>query len=574
MVNSVIIATIYRGDILILFNCNSINLVEFLNSSDVQKFEWGEAFWIHEPSISSHNRVSLSIIRLFPNMTQEKHFHMSEEQILYVTQGEGVHIIDGKENNISKSMFLYCPPYTEHEVINTGDTDLILVVVYVPTKFRTLENRNTEVAYANLQDFLSLELLSNIELELSKAFQLNINFLDAQQNPMINRNSKDGFCTICQRSYRCSKQKNISDNTINIFDSLYKCDFGLGEIEIPINVNDEILGYISCKGFIIGDVKEVEGKLLELSQSIDMSFKEVKNKFYDNQILLKSRMYAIEEMIDEVIGFIKEIIDRKYLEKELVQKDWEILENTKEKIQLKDKLREANTKLSYQKMFSIREDSFKEDFYPYFVELEIGDAIKRMDFNRITEITQDHQNKYKNSKSIVEEMIIILIRTVLLDFISFDNSIKFRQRYLSLLNRLNDESEAWDILSDFCLECINIIKNGLEDSNIKLIDKINHYISFNYDKELNLNRIAETFYISPNYLSSIFNEKNGMSLTEYINILRIEGAKKYLTSTNLKIKDVARKIGYSNDSYFINVFRNQVNMTPGEYRRKYIAQSK
>ena len=559
---------------MILFNCDSISLNEYLNSNEVQKFEWGEAFWIHEPSVSSHNRASVAITKHFPNMIQEKHFHMSEEQIIYVVEGEGVHIINGEKNNINKSMFLYCPPYTEHEVINTGKTDLVLVVVYVPTKLRTLENRNTGVSHIDLQDFLSLEFLSKIEQELSMALQLNVNFLDVHQNEIIRKDFKDGFCTICQSSYVCSKQKYISDNTINIFDSLYRCDFGLGEIEIPINVDDKILGYISCKGFIIGDIKEVEGKLLELSQVRDVSYMEVKNKFYNNQTLLKSRMYAIEEMIDEMIRFIKAIIDRKYFEKELVQKDWEILENAKEKLQLKDKLREANIELSYQKMFSIKEDSFKEDFYPYFVEIEIGNAIKKMNFDKIIEIKKNNQNKYKNSKSIVEEMIIILIRTVLLDFISFDSSIKFRQKYLSLLNRLNKESEAWDVLVEFCLECINIIKNGLEDNNIMLIDKINNYISLNYDKELNLNLIAETFFISPNYLSTIFNEENGISLTEYINILRIEEAKKYLVNTNLKIKDIARKIGYSNDSYFINVFRNLVNMTPGVYRRKCGIQSK
>ncbi|MBY2453114.1 hypothetical protein KWU95_17890, partial [Clostridioides difficile] len=47
------------------------------------------------------------IVRFFPGNCQEKHFHLSEEQLLYVIQGEGIQIIDGKKVNIEKLFFTY-----------------------------------------------------------------------------------------------------------------------------------------------------------------------------------------------------------------------------------------------------------------------------------------------------------------------------------------------------------------------------------------------------------------------------------------------------------------------------------
>ncbi|NMM64084.1 helix-turn-helix transcriptional regulator [Clostridium sp. P21] len=77
------------------------------------------------------------------------------------------------------------------------------------------------------------------------------------------------------------------------------------------------------------------------------------------------------------------------------------------------------------------------------------------------------------------------------------------------------------------------------------------------------------FFISPNYLSTIFNEKNGMSLKDYINKLRIEKAKVYLEETDMKISDISKKIGYSQLSYFGSIFKKMENCTPNGYRAKF-----
>ncbi|MBI6874685.1 helix-turn-helix transcriptional regulator [Clostridium aciditolerans] len=76
------------------------------------------------------------------------------------------------------------------------------------------------------------------------------------------------------------------------------------------------------------------------------------------------------------------------------------------------------------------------------------------------------------------------------------------------------------------------------------------------------------FFITPNYLSTIFNEKNGISLKDYINKLRIENAKKYLVETDMKISDISKIVGYNQLSYFGSIFKKFEGCTPNEYRIK------
>lgn len=104
-----------------------------------------------------------------------------------------------------------------------------------------------------------------------------------------------------------------------------------------------------------------------------------------------------------------------------------------------------------------------------------------------------------------------------------------------------------------------------------MIYNINRYIDTHYKEDLSLNRIAEIFYISPNYLSSLFNEKNHVSFSDYVKNLRIKEAKRYLRTTKIKVCDIAKKVGFNNYSYFVNTFRKNVGMTPNEYRKSCIS---
>ncbi len=93
-------------------------------------------------------------------------------------------------------------------------------------------------------------------------------------------------------------------------------------------------------------------------------------------------------------------------------------------------------------------------------------------------------------------------------------------------------------------------------------------IRFNIDQPLSLNGIADTLGVHPSYLSRTFKKALGMTLTDYINKLRIEEAKYMLDSSNASVSKIALSVGYTDTHYFSKVFTKLEHVTPHDYRKR------
>lgn len=99
------------------------------------------------------------------------------------------------------------------------------------------------------------------------------------------------------------------------------------------------------------------------------------------------------------------------------------------------------------------------------------------------------------------------------------------------------------------------------------IEKICDYLSANYSQKLNLAGVAARFYLSPYYLSRLFRRVTGQSIVDFINVRRIEAARRLLETTDLRISVVAEQTGFSTTAHFRRVFREQVGISPVQYRK-------
>ncbi|MBN2222981.1 MAG: helix-turn-helix transcriptional regulator, partial [Vallitaleaceae bacterium] len=75
-------------------------------------------------------------------------------------------------------------------------------------------------------------------------------------------------------------------------------------------------------------------------------------------------------------------------------------------------------------------------------------------------------------------------------------------------------------------------------------------------------------HVSAGYLGRIFKKQTGMAISDYIIKKRIIVAKQLLMKTNLSITDISSRVGISYSSYFTKVFKDNVGMTPQEYRQQ------
>lgn len=98
---------------------------------------------------------------------------------------------------------------------------------------------------------------------------------------------------------------------------------------------------------------------------------------------------------------------------------------------------------------------------------------------------------------------------------------------------------------------------------------IREYIEQNYEKKIQLDDLAKRYNINKYYLSHIFNEQYGISITNYIISMRITRAKQYLRFSDMTTTEIANRVGYEDVNYFIRMFKKVENITPGEYKKKW-----
>ena len=105
-----------------------------------------------------------------------------------------------------------------------------------------------------------------------------------------------------------------------------------------------------------------------------------------------------------------------------------------------------------------------------------------------------------------------------------------------------------------------------------LFEAIRNYIDERYASPLTRESVAQAFYISPNYLSHLFQKTGAIGFNEYLNHTRLEHAKTLLKGYELKIKEVAHICGFVDSNYFCRLFRKNTERSPSEYRRQYHSQ--
>lgn len=100
----------------------------------------------------------------------------------------------------------------------------------------------------------------------------------------------------------------------------------------------------------------------------------------------------------------------------------------------------------------------------------------------------------------------------------------------------------------------------------KQVSEAIDYIYVHITERITVNDLASAICISPTYLSRIFKQEIGVSVSEYIRQRKIDMAKNLLRFSNLDQVDIANQLAYSSQSHFIQQFRMQTGMTPKTYR--------
>ena len=125
-------------------------------------------------------------------------------------------------------------------------------------------------------------------------------------------------------------------------------------------------------------------------------------------------------------------------------------------------------------------------------------------------------------------------------------------------------------LKEVTEEIFNMIEKDEKQSEEQLsinVKRAKSMIMEYYQTGINLEEIAAKLNLTPEYLGMQFHKEIGVKFSTYIKEYRIAKAKELLIGSELKICEVAEKVGYSDAKYFSRVFREIAGQLPLEYRR-------
>lgn len=115
-------------------------------------------------------------------------------------------------------------------------------------------------------------------------------------------------------------------------------------------------------------------------------------------------------------------------------------------------------------------------------------------------------------------------------------------------------------------------KAGETDSRIAECSKrVRDALSFLYDnfsRDISVSDVARAIDISESSLGKAFKSEMGVSVLDYLTDIRVATSKKLLKNSNLRVYEIADKVGYKTGQYFSQVFLRTTGMHPLEYRER------
>ena len=112
-----------------------------------------------------------------------------------------------------------------------------------------------------------------------------------------------------------------------------------------------------------------------------------------------------------------------------------------------------------------------------------------------------------------------------------------------------------------------------DPTHYKLRHILYYVLNHHTDSRLSLADVSRDLNISEYYICKLLRNFTNFTFVEFLNLLRVEHAKKLLES-NHTIKQISREVGFSSSTYLGRIFRKYTSTSPSEYRARFTPPTK
>lgn len=121
-----------------------------------------------------------------------------------------------------------------------------------------------------------------------------------------------------------------------------------------------------------------------------------------------------------------------------------------------------------------------------------------------------------------------------------------------------------NMFNEFC----DLVINFSTAHYSELIKEVVQYIGNHISVELNVTLLAEKFHVNKSHLARKFKKETGYTISEYVNLQKVEAAKLMLQGRESTVTEVAESLGYNSSSYFSKIFKQIAGESPLQFAKK------
>lgn len=112
-------------------------------------------------------------------------------------------------------------------------------------------------------------------------------------------------------------------------------------------------------------------------------------------------------------------------------------------------------------------------------------------------------------------------------------------------------------------------KSSACDTPKSSIANVIEYIKQNFANINSIDEIAEASHFSKHHLCRLFKKNMDVTVMDYLNTIKIRNACNYLEATDKRILEISQLCGFNSPAYFSKVFKDQLKLSPSEYRKQF-----
>ena len=218
---------------------------------------------------------------------------------------------------------------------------------------------------------------------------------------------------------------------------------------------------------------------------------------------------------------------------------------------------------------------------PYTPELEFYNSIKSGDTKKLKQLFKENlsdksglgmlsENDLQNLKYHFVITAALIARYCIEGGMNYSEAYTLSDYYILTADKCTSAADVSGLHKEMCLDYAGKMKALKKQKIYSLhISKCIDYIYDNLHTRITIDSLSSQIGISSAYLSRLFKEETGMAVSEYIQLQKIETAKRMLIYSDYSISEIATILAFPSHSYFSEIFKARTALTPSEYKQTY-----